>query len=139
MVNLLRGSSSDPLIPLVFLGVALTVVAAIALANRITTNRRRRAYETFCFERGYRFEPERPGEAARHVATCPVFSEGHRRTWGFTIVGTSGGTPFTAFAYKWTTASGKNSQTHRIGAPLRATEPALSQSLATPEDSWPRL
>jgi len=139
MVNLLRGSSSDPLIPLVFLGVALTVVAAIALANRITTNRRRKAYETFCFERGYRFEPERPGEEARHVATCPVFSEGHRRTWGFTIVGTSGGTPFTAFEYKWTTGSGKNSQTHRIGGLLWATERALSQFLVTPEGLWARL
>src|SRR2546430_7471900 len=35
MVNLPRASSSDPLIPLVFLGVPLTVVAAVALANRI--------------------------------------------------------------------------------------------------------
>src|SRR5436853_1892807 len=139
MVNLLRGSSSDPLIPLVFLGVALTVVAGIALANRITTNRRRRAYETFCFERGYRFEPERPGEEARHVATCPVFSEGHRRTWGFTIVGTSGGTPFTAFEYKWTTGSGKNSQTHRIGGLLWTVERSLPQFLLTPEGLWARL
>ena len=139
MVTLLRASSSDPLVPLVFLGVALTVVAAIALANRITTNRRRKAYETFCFERGYRFEPERPGEEARHVATCPVFSEGHRRTWGFTIVGTSGGTPFTAFEYKWTTGSGKNSHTHRIGGLLWTTERALSQFLVTPEGLWARL
>src|SRR2546430_15880774 len=35
MVNLPRASSSDPLIPLVFLGVPLTVVAAVALASRI--------------------------------------------------------------------------------------------------------
>ena len=32
-VNLLLASSSDPLIPLIFLGVALTVVGGIALAN----------------------------------------------------------------------------------------------------------
>jgi len=38
MVNLPRASSSDPLIPLVFLGVPLTVVAAVALANRIVRN-----------------------------------------------------------------------------------------------------
>ena len=138
-VNLLLASSSDPLIPLIFLSVALTVVAGIALANRIVTNRRRTAYEAFCLERGYRFEPERPGEEARHVATCRVFSEGHRRTWAFTISGTSGGTPFTAFEYRWTTGSGKNSQTHRIGGLLWTVERALPQFLLTPEGLWARL
>lgn len=136
---LLRGSSSDPLIPLVFLGIALTVVAGVVLANRIITNRRRKAYEGFCFERGYRFEPERPGEAARHVATCPVFSEGHGHTWGFTIAGTSGGTPFTAFEYKWTTGSGRNSQAHRIGGLLWTMERPLPQFLLTPEGLWAKL
>ena len=131
MVNLLRGSSSDPLVPLIFLGVALSVVAAVAIANRVSTNRRRKAYEAFCLERGYRFEPERPGEEARHVATCRVFSEGHRRTWAFTISGTSGGTPFTAFEYRWTTGSGKNSQTHRIGGLLWTVERSLPQFLHT--------
>ena len=138
-VNLLLASSSDPLIPLIFLGVALTVVAGIALANRIVTQRRRNAYEAFCLERGYRFEPERPGEEARHVATCRVFSEGHRRTWAFTISGTSGGTPFTAFEYRWTTGSGKSSQTHRIGGLLWTVERALPQFLLTPEGLWARL
>jgi hypothetical protein len=36
--NLLLASSSDPLIPLIFLGVALTVGAGIALGTRIVTN-----------------------------------------------------------------------------------------------------
>ena len=138
-VNLLLASPSDRLIPLIFLGVALTVVAGIALGNRIVTQRRRKAYETFCLERGYRFEPERPGEEARHVATCRVFSEGHRRTWAFTISGTSGGTPFTAFEYRWTTGSGKNSQTHRIGGLLWTVERSLPQFLLTPEGLWARL
>jgi len=137
--NLLLASSSDPLIPLIFLGVALTVVAGITLGNRIATKRRRQAYETFCLERGYRFEPERPGEEARHAATCRVFSEGHRHTWGFTIVGTSGGTPFTAFEYRWTTGSGKSSQTHRIGGLLWTMERSLPQFLLTPEGLWARL
>jgi len=137
--NLLLASSSDPLIPLIFLGVALTVGAGIALGSRIVTNRRRKAYETFCLERGYRFEPARPGEEARHVATCRVFSEGHRHTWGFTIVGTSGGTPFTAFEYRWTTGSGKSSQTHRIGGLLWTMERSLPQFLLTPEGLWARL
>ncbi len=83
------------LVPLICLGVALAVVAAVAIANRVS-NRRRKVYEAFDLERGYRFEPERPGEEARHVGTCRVFSEGHRRTWGFTIAGASGGTPLTA-------------------------------------------
>jgi len=139
MVTLLRASSSDPLVPLVFLGVALTVAVTVALANRIITNRRRKGYQGFCFERGYRFEPERPGEEARHVATCRVFSEGHRRKWGFTIVGTSGGTPFTAFEYRWTTGSGKSSQTHRIGGLLWTMERPLPQFLVTPEGLWARI
>jgi len=138
-VNLLLGSPSDPLIPLIFLGVALTVVAGIALGNRIVTNRRRQAYENFCLERGYHFAPERPGEEAHHVATCRLFSEGHRHTWGFTIVGTSGGTPFTAFEYRWTTGSGKSSRTHRIGGLLWTMERSLPQFLLTPEGLWARL
>ena len=139
MVNLLSLASSDPLIPLIFLGVALTVVAGVAVANRVITNRRRKAYETFCLERGYKFEPERPGEEARHIATCRVFSEGHGRKWGFTIAGTSGGTPFTGFEYKWTTGSGKNSQAHCIGGLLWTTERALPQFLLTPEGVWARI
>ena len=139
MVTLVAGSPSAPLIPLIFLGVALTVVAGVAIAGRVITKRRRQAYETFCLERGYRFEPERPGEEARHVATCRVFSEGHRRKWGFTIAGTSGGTSFTAFEYQWTVGSGKNSQTHRIGGLLWTMERSLPQFLLTPEGVWARI
>jgi len=137
--NLLLATSSDPLFPLVFLGIALTVVAAVAVANRVIMTRRRTAYEAFCLERGYRFEPERPGEEARHAATCRLFTEGHAHRWGFTIVGTSGGTPFTAFEYRWTTGSGRNSQTHRIGGLLWTVERSLPQFLLTPEGLWAKI
>jgi len=139
MANLLGGPSSDLLIPGAFLGVALAVVAGIAIGNRVMLNRRRKAYEAFCFERGYQFEPERPGEEARHAATCQVFTEGHGRNWGFTIAATSGGAPFTAFEYKWVTGSGKNAQTHRIGGLLWTMQRALPQFLLTPEGLWARI
>jgi len=45
-------------------------------------------------DHGFQLEPRRPGEEARHVATCPLFATGRARYWGFTIVGVTNGSPF---------------------------------------------
>src|SRR2546427_7961814 len=103
MVNPLR-LSDDRVVTLIVFGGVAAVAGGVGLVNWLVTRRRRQAYEAFCRDRGYRFDRERPGEETHHAATCRLFTEGHGRRWTFTIVGTSGGTPFTAFEYRWTTA-----------------------------------
>src|SRR5207249_137317 len=105
----------------------------------LVTRRRRRAYEAFCRDRGYRFDAQRSGEEARHAATCRLFTEGHGRRWTFTIVGTSGGTPFTAFEYRWTTGSGKSSRSHCIGGLLWTVERSLPTFFLAPEGWWDKV
>src|SRR5947208_8979121 len=131
--------SDDGIVTLVVFGGVAVVAGGVALVNWLLTRRRRRTYEAFCLERGYRFDPARPGEEAHHAATCRLFTEGRGRRWTFTIAGSSGGTPFTAFEYRWTTGSGKNSQTHRIGGLLWTMERSLPQFLLMPEGLWARL
>src|SRR5436309_1956488 len=101
--------SDDGIVTLVVFGGVAVVAGGVALVNWLLTRRRRRTYEAFCLERGYRFDPARPGEEAHHAATCRLFTEGRGRRWTFTIAGTSGGTPFTAFEYRSTTSSWKAS------------------------------
>src|SRR5439155_23750164 len=59
--------------------------------------------------------------------------------WTFTIAGTSGGTSFTAFEYRWTTGSGKSSRSHRIGALLWTLQRSLPQFFLAPEGWWDKL
>src|SRR5256885_11004701 len=138
MVNPL-GLSADRVVTLIVFGGVAAVAGGVGLVNWLVRRRRRRAYEAFCRDRGYRFDAQRSGEEARHAATCRLFTEGHGRRWTFTIVGTSGGTPFTAFEYRWTTGSGKSSRSHRIGGLLWTMERSLPQFLLTPEGLWARL
>ena len=131
--------SDDGIVTLVVFGGVAVVAGGVALVNWLLTRRRRRAYEAFCLERGYRFDPARPGEEAHHAATCRLFTEGRGRRWTFTIAGTSGGTPFTAFEYRWTTGSGKSSRSHRIGALLWTLQRSLPQFFLAPEGWWDKL
>jgi len=132
MVNPLR-LSDDQVVPLIVFGGVAAVAGGVALGRWLVTRRRRRAYEAFCQTRGYRFDAARPGEEARHAATCRLFTAGRRRRWTFTIAGTSGGTPFTAFEYRWTTGSGKSARSHRIAGLLWTVERSLPQFFVAPE------
>jgi len=67
IVNLLGTSSSESLVPLVFVCVTLTVIAAVAVTNRVVTSRRRKAHEGFCFERGFRFERQLAASVPSHA------------------------------------------------------------------------
>src|SRR5207249_12068426 len=68
--------SDDGIVTLIVFGGVAVVAGGVALVNWLLTRRRRRTYEAFCLERGYRFDPERPGEEAHHAATCRLFSGG---------------------------------------------------------------
>ena len=131
--------SHDGIITLVVFGGVAAVAGGVGLVNWFVTRSRRRAYEAFCRDRGYRFDAQRSGEEARHAATCRLFTEGHGRRWTFTIVGTSGGTPFTAFEYRWTTGSGKSSRSHCIGGLLWTVERSLPTFFLAPEGWWDKV
>ncbi len=104
-------------------GVGLAVLMAVSVAVSFVIRQvRRRSYARHCFERGYRLESGRDGEAQRHVAICPLFSEGWGQFWGFTITGTIRGVPFTAFEYDWETGPRKFSKSHTIAAILWLSE-----------------
>jgi len=62
--------SDDQVVPLIVFGGVAAVGGGAALVKWLGTRRRRRAYEAFCQTRGYRFDAARPGEEARHAATC---------------------------------------------------------------------
>ncbi len=138
MVNPLR-LSDDRVVTLIVFGGVAAVAGGVGLVNWLVTRRRRQAYEAFCRDRGYRFDAQRSGEEARHAATCRLFTEGHGRRWTFTIVGTSGGTPFTAFEYRWTTGSGKSSRSHCIGGLLWTVERSLPLFFLAPEGWWDKV
>lgn len=94
-------------------GIAALVGAGVLVALAVE-RKRRAAYEEYCLVRGFRFEPERPAGERRFGDVFEPFSQGRRRTWGYTISGTKNRMPFTAFEYAWVTGSGKHSSTHRV-------------------------
>lgn len=127
-------------IPLVLvLGVSAAIAVSLLVYGRVVDRRRTRAYAEFCLPRGYRFEHDRPGHEARCAASFPVFTEGRRRRWGYTITGHRGDTPFTAFEYRWTTGSGDSSRTHTIAAVQWPIERQLPTFMLTPEDLRAKL
>ena len=128
------------IIPLVLtLGVPAAIAVSVFAYGRVVDRRRTRAYAEFCFPRGYRFEHDRPGHEADFAASCPLFAEGHRRRWGYTITGHRGDAAFTAFEYRWTTGSGNSSHTHTIAAVQWPIERQLPTFILTPEDLRAKL
>jgi len=98
-------------------GIAVLATGGVLLA-RAAERKRREALEGFCLMRGFRFEAERPGAEASLAAFFEPFRSGHSRKWGYTLSGTVGGRPVTAFEYVWVTGGGKSSHRHAIHAML---------------------
>jgi hypothetical protein len=103
-----------------WLGVGFAVLIAASVAvGFVIRQARRRAYEAYCFERGYQLESQCRGEEQRHVTTNPLFAEGWGQFWGFTITGSIRGVPFTAFEYDWETGPHISfSKSHAIAGTL---------------------
>jgi hypothetical protein len=120
-------------------GVAAVAGGALLVIKR-RERQRREAYEEYCLIRGYRFEADRPGGHERYAGLLDLFHSGHRRRWGYTITGTKGGFPFTAFEYQWVTGGGKSSNTHRVHAILWERDgTALPKFALTPETLLDRI
>jgi hypothetical protein len=116
--------------------VPVGIIAAVALVER----RRREALQQYSEQRGYRFEKDRPGAENELSETLPIFRKGRRHTWGCTISGQFGGTPFTAFDYSYVTGSGKSSHRNPLAMMLwQAAEASLPRFSCVPEGFWNRL
>jgi hypothetical protein len=118
----------------------LVLLGGGALIARAQERKRRAGYEEYSLTRGFRFEPERVDGERPFQDFFEPFTQGRRRTWGYTISGTKNRAPFTAFEYKWVTGGGKNSSTHRIGGIVWEREaPSLPQFALSPEGWFSRL
>ena len=120
-------------------GVVVLLAAIGALHYWFVDRWRTREYARFCLERGFTFEHDRPEEVKRHLTGCPLFNEGHGRSWGYTISGTHAGAPFTAFEYEWETGQGRGRRSHVIGAMVWTLDRSLPEFMLTPEGFWDML
>lgn len=121
---------------LLVIGGSIAVAAGGYLVWRARERKRRAAYEEFCLVRGFTFEAERPHGELRFADAFDPFTQGRRRTWGYTISGTRNRGPFTAFEYKWVTGSGKHSTTHCIGGIVWERENSTLPKFALSPEGW---
>lgn len=121
--------------------VALAAIPVVIVGAFILTERRRRdALQQYTEQRGYRFEPKRPGVEQALAEVFPIFRRGRGRRWGATITGQVGGRPFTAFEYVYVTGGGNSSHRHALAMMLwEASEVALPRFALAPEGFLSRL
>ena len=121
--------------------VALAAIPVVIAGAFIVTERRRRdALQQYSEQRGYRFEPKRPGAEIELCEAFPIFRKGRSHSWGCTITGQVGRTPFTAFDYVYVTGSGKSSHRNSLAMMLWETPGVnLPRFSLGPEGFWNRL
>lgn len=117
-------------------GAVVGTVAAVVGTVLFLDRKRRALLEEYALVRGFRFEPERPGEERRYEGVFELFTQGRSRKWGNTISGKRGDAAFTAFEYQWVTGSGKHSTTNRIGAIVWDLEDATLPSFSLAPEGW---
>ena len=126
--------------PAVWIGLAVVAVGGLIWVAIAMEKKRREALEQFCMMRGFAFERERKDGWRAYQAAVPLFDHGGRRRWGYTISGRTGKRDFTAFEYRYTVSSGKNSQTYYFRVMSWQTGDAkLPVFSISPEGFWKRL
>lgn len=125
--------------PAVIVGGIVAVVGGLIALAVTMEKKRREALEQFCLMRGFKFERERK-DGWRPFQAVPLFDHGGRRRWGYTISGRTGKRDFTAFEYRYTVSSGKNSQTYYFRVMCWQTgDTTLPVFSISPEGFWKRL
>jgi hypothetical protein len=126
--------------PAVWIGLVVVAVGGLIWLAVAMEKKRREALEQFCMMRGFTFERERKDGWRPYQAAVPLFDNGGRRRWGYTIAGRVGKRPFTAFEYAYTVSSGKNSQTYKFRVMCWETgDKKLPAFSISPEGFWKRL
>lgn len=126
--------------PAVWIGLGVAVVGGLIWLAVAMEKKRREALEQFCMMRGFTFEKERKDAWRAYQAAVPLFNNGSRRRWGYTIGGRVGNRPFTAFEYAYTISSGKSSQTYNFRVMCwELGEKKLPVFNISPEGFWKRL
>jgi len=124
----------------VWIGLTVAVLGGLIWLSVAMEKKRREALEQFCMMRGFTFEKERKDAWRAYQAAVPLFNNGNRRRWGYTIGGRVGNRPFTAFEYVYTISSGRSSQTYRFRVMCWETgEKKLPVFNISPEGFWKRL
>lgn len=126
--------------PAIIVALAAAAGGAIATVAVLADRKRRAALTEYCLIRGYQLERERRGAQEAMAEAFAIFRQGHSRRWRWTISGSLGSRPFTAFEYSYITGGGKSSHRHRFAAILwEAPEAHLPPFSLGPEGFFQRL
>lgn len=126
--------------PILFVVLGVGAVAAIGALAFAADRRRQAALAEYCLVRGYRLERERHGAQDALAEAFAIFRQGRNRRWRWTINGSMGSRPFTAFEYSYVTGGGNSNQRHRFAMILwEAPEAQLPRFSLVPEGFFQRL
>jgi hypothetical protein len=126
--------------PVIFIALGAGAAAAIGAAAFVADRRRRAALAEYCLVRGYRLELERRGAQEALAEAFAIFRQGHSRRWRWTISGSIGNRPFTAFEYSYVTGGGNSNHRHRFAMLLwEAPDAQLPRFSVVPEGFFRRL
>ena len=126
--------------PVFFVGLAAGAAGAIAAIAFFTDRKRQASLEEYCQIRGYRLERERHGAQEQLAEAFAIFRQGRTRRWRWTITGTMGSRPFTAFEYSYITGGGNSNRRHRFAMLLwDAADAQLPRFSLVPEGFFQRV
>lgn len=126
--------------PILAAALLLGAGGAIAAIAYFSDRKRQASLEEYCQIRGYRLERERKGGQEPLAEAFPIFRHGRSRRWRWTITGSIGSRPFTAFEYTYMTGGGNSNQRHRCAMVLwEAAEAQLPRFSVVPEGFFQRI
>lgn len=119
-----------------FGGIALGVFAVSAALER----KRREAFEQYALAHGLAFDAEGVEPQRLLSGLFPLFETGRSQRFRYSLKGTRGGFPFTAFEFKYVTGGGRSSQTHYLSLmSWRSQETTVPNFYVGPEGWWERI
>jgi len=112
--------------PIVFIILAIIVIAAVAVISHRMEQKRRLALKTWALSRGFRFASAKNRSLARHFPDLQILHRGHSRFARYVMTGDHEGRKLWAFDYQYTTGHGKNRHTHNLSVVIiKSTHPLL--------------
>ena len=127
---------SDTLLVIIVVALVLVLLVGIILVSILQNKKRRQAFETLALERGLTYTADESSIEARlqNRGSFDLFQHGHSHKFKNLLSGRRGNLDLSIFDYRYTTGSGKNSQTQQQTALLLALpDEALPQFFLRPE------
>jgi hypothetical protein len=127
-------------VPPVLLVVAIAVVVlAFAAYQYWAAEQRRQALAAFAAAEGLAFDRSPPRTMLQRFAAFDPFTTGHSRRAANLVHGGRGEIEWECFDYRYTTGSGKNQQTHRVGVAAARVDLAFPRLEVRPEGIFDKL